>query len=57
MSDPTKHVCATCDGKPGSDSARDEGCTCPAIDNHFGHSRAGLYIISGDCPLHGDDAN
>jgi len=37
---------------PGSDMARDHGCTCPVLDN--GHGRGpGPFWINGDCPLHG----
>lgn len=40
---------------PGSDTALDQGCTCPVIDN--GHGRGwmgqpGVYVITEGCPLH-----
>lgn len=38
--------------KPGSDAAREEGCSCPVLDN--GHGRGdGPFWIDMDCPLHG----
>ena len=50
---------------PGSDEAIAAGCTCPIMDN--GHGRGYLrgvkddqghtvFVISGNCPLHGDGA-
>ena len=44
---------------PGSDEAAKAGCTCARIDNHYGqgyHGRAGSFMITGDCPLHGSPA-
>ena len=41
---------------PGSDEAIAVGCRCCAEDNQGGygsHFGKGLYIIRGDCPLHG----
>lgn len=42
---------------PGSDEARQRGCTCPVLDNGRG---IGFVVdgerqfwINGDCPLHG----
>ncbi len=42
---------------PGSIESREQGCTCPVIDNHFGKgipskSDVPQFWISGDCPLH-----
>lgn len=40
---------------PGSDAAIKQGCTCPVSDNHYGRGYmgvAGVYVYSGDCPLH-----
>lgn len=40
---------------PGSKEARDAGCTCPVLDNEHGKGYMGLsgvYIYSGDCPIH-----
>lgn len=37
---------------PGSEEARDEGCTCPVLDNPY-HGIEGQYVTSFDCPLHG----
>jgi hypothetical protein len=51
--------------KPGSQEARQLGCTCPVVDNHYGQGIPGvkitmpggtterLYWISASCPLHG----
>ena len=50
---------------PGSDEAISAGCRCPVMDNGHGRGYLGgvtddkgqtVYIFSGDCPLHGDDA-
>jgi len=42
--------------KPGSKEAEERGCTCPAIDNHYGHGVFfdGVYHWwhNADCPLH-----
>lgn len=43
---------------PGSQEARDLGCTCPVLDNNFGEGRpdghGGVeFDVSGHCPLHG----
>lgn len=44
---------------PGSKEAREQGCTCPVIDNNYGH---GYYVdeegtaafwINEACPIHG----
>ena len=40
---------------PGSPEAVKLGCTCPVMDN--GHGKGymgvpGIYVYSGDCPLH-----
>jgi hypothetical protein len=47
-------------GLPGSDEAREHGCTCPVLDNGRG---VGFLVdgerhfwIDGDCPLHADSA-
>jgi hypothetical protein len=53
------HAEAKCpQASPGSKKARDEGCTCPVVDNHYG---AGFpfngeisFWIREDCPLHGE---
>lgn len=38
---------------PGSDAAREQGCKCPVIDNHYGRGRGdGQFWISENCPLH-----
>lgn len=47
---------------PGSDEARELGCTCPRMDNDYGkgipHATDGCaetkWYISSECPLHGD---
>lgn len=38
---------------PGSDKARDKGCSCPVLDNGHGEGgHMGGYTISGDCSIH-----
>lgn len=44
---------------PGSEEARQAGCTCPVIDNHYGKGYAGDsekygFAKSMFCPLHSD---
>lgn len=44
--------------KPGSDEAREMGCTCPVLDNAHGRGRGGDgekfgWVVNGDCPMHG----
>lgn len=44
---------------PGSQEARDIGCTCPVLDNHYGegayNDKEGvpLFWIAEECPVHG----
>jgi len=41
---------------PGSDEALGKGCKCPVMDNEHGKGWMGqrnLFVMSGDCPLHG----
>jgi hypothetical protein len=43
---------------PGSKEAREQGCTCPVIDNNFGEGAPdGLggvgFDVNAGCPLHG----
>ena len=45
---------------PGSDEAREQGCTCPVLDNCHGN---GVYMYgetcywkNTDCPIHGESA-
>lgn len=40
---------------PGSDEALEQGCACPVLDNAHGAGYMGTdrYVISMDCPLHG----
>ncbi len=49
---------------PGSDAARKMGCKCPVMDNSYGRGYMGgvkdehgktVYVISGICPLHGQE--
>ena len=45
--------------RPGSETAREHGCTCAVIDNHYGRGYlAGedgpLFLYNADCPLHGE---
>jgi len=42
---------------PGSNEARDLGCTCPVMDNHYGAGRFGIgetagWITREGCPVH-----
>lgn len=46
---------------PGSKEARDQGCTCPVMDNHSGRGSGyvdeegnPLFWFNGECPIHGD---
>ena len=42
---------------PGSNDARNLGCACPVMDNHYGtgipHPNGPLFWINGECELHG----
>ena len=43
--------------KPGSDEAREQGCKCPRIDNHYGKGRGGDgeafgWYVSSVCEVH-----
>ncbi len=45
--------------RPGSLAAREQGCTCPVIDNAHGAGRGSNgerfgWWIAGDCALHAD---
>ena len=46
------HDCQECHMKPGSDTARAVGCTCPIMDNGRGHNPVRMFIVE-DCPIHG----
>jgi len=38
---------------PGSKDALLAGCTCPVIDNHYGHGYSkGQWIYDIECPVH-----
>lgn len=40
---------------PGSKEAGDLGCSCPIIDNNYGHGHHGVegeFVINMDCKLH-----
>ena len=44
--------------KPGSDAARERGCSCAVLDNGhglgaFGDGERYGWWVSSDCPLHG----
>lgn len=57
MSERPDHAEAAAQGAPGSEQARRGGCTCAIMDNHYGrgyHGQPGVYVMSGDCPLHGE---
>lgn len=45
------HVCDTCRDQPGSDTAREKGCTCPLLDNGHGHNKYRM-VVNVDCPVH-----
>ena len=32
------HDCPLCHNNPGSDTAREQGCQCPVLDNEHGHT-------------------
>lgn len=57
----TDEVDNTKEYPPGSEKARGAGCTCPVIDNRYGRGYyaapidSGIYAMSGNCPLHGDN--
>jgi hypothetical protein len=49
---------------PGSDEAKEIGCTCPRIDNAYGRGYLGgvkdekgdvVFVINLDCPVHRED--
>jgi len=40
---------------PGSKAAAELGCTCPVMDNEYGHGYMGMkgvFIYSAGCKLH-----
>lgn len=38
---------------PGSDTAQEQGCKCPVMDNSHGEGGyMGGYFISEKCPIH-----
>ncbi len=44
---------------PGTQEAIDAGCTCPVMDNSYGHGaygdpKYGFYITEG-CPIHAEN--
>lgn len=44
---------------PGSEEARNLGCTCPVLDNCHGKGvmmRGDTFWMAEDCPLHGINA-
>lgn len=45
---------------PGSDTAIEQGCTCPVLDNGHGNGylgQSGVFWISEDCQIHARNAN
>jgi hypothetical protein len=41
--------------KPGSREARENGCTCPVLDNNFGEgyfNDGKIFVYNMECPLH-----
>ena len=57
---PMENLCERCDQsqpvpKPGSDSAINQGCICPILDNGRGKGymgQSGIFAVSQHCPLH-----
>lgn len=46
--------------KPGTEAAKQIGCTCPVMDNSYGRGRYGDgdkygWWISGNCPIHAEE--
>lgn len=45
---------------PGSVEAKQLGCTCAVLDNHYGRGfriakdKPPMFYVSGDCPVHCD---
>jgi len=41
---------------PGSKEAKEQGCTCPVLDNDFGKGsyKSDGFIINLECPVHKD---
>lgn len=40
---------------PGTWAARDIGCICAVIDNHYGagyRGQEGVFLYRADCPVH-----
>lgn len=40
---------------PGSDTAIEQGCTCPVLDNGHGNGylgQSGVFWINSDCQIH-----
>ena|GEM_PF-5175179 len=40
---------------PGTREATAAGCTCAAMDNHYGRGymgQAGVFVYTENCPLH-----
>ena len=45
------HDCPLCHMNPGSDTAREQGCRCPVLDNEHGHTNR--VVVNLGCPVHG----
>lgn len=45
------HDCPLCHNNPGSDTAREQGCQCPVLDNEHGHTNR--VVVNLGCPVHG----
>ena len=45
------HDCPLCHNNPGSDTAREQGCQCPVLDNDHGHTNR--VVVNLGCPVHG----
>ena len=45
---------------PGSREARELGCSCAVMDNHYGEGFVWegkrSFWVSDDCPLHGEES-
>lgn len=49
------HDCEVCHMKPGSSTARVNGCTCPVVDNRRGHQDPMWMVVTLGCPVHSPD--
>lgn len=56
MPDPASVLPPSLPPNPGSQEAIESGCTCPAIDNHYGKglptTDGPQWIVNWQCPMH-----